>query len=321
MDAGEVVQEIPEHLIYVEWNKDAFDFTQPAHIEYVKDDGTTFRGHILDLELRLDRTQTNRDRIRIIVTGEGVEFPVEFGLADFYSAVQADADRITVTQGSWVTNLVDYLNESNLNFHTANGSLFTANEIFKPNEGAPAFDTGRVSEWNWGGVDIEGEITPRAGLQSIHQKLESELLKGHAPFILYDHGSGEIADFITIEEDGDAIVVSFYHCKGSGGANPGVRVDDVYEVCGQAQKSVAWASLARFAGRLRFRNPRFVRGNRAGLEDILERAKDRRLRFEIKIVQPGISKANLSPPMAECLGATTVHLTGVSIPLEVIASA
>ncbi|MGH9643531.1 MAG: hypothetical protein ACRD3Q_14045 [Terriglobales bacterium] len=321
LDAGEVVTEIPEHLVYVEWNKDAYDFTQPAQIEYTKDNGDTFRGHILDLDLRLDRTHTDTERIRIIVSGEGIELTIEFTLEAFYAAAPQNTDRITVTQGSWTTNLIDYLSESNLNFYTAEGSLFAANELFEPKEGVHPINDRQIIALDWNWVDIEGEITPRAGLQSVHQKLQSELLNGHAAVILYDHGTGEVADFIAIEEDGDSTVISFYHCKGSGGPAAGARVDDVYEVCGQAQKSVAWASLARLQNRLKYRNPVFVRGTEERLNEIFERAKDRRLRFEIKVVQPGISKAGLSAAMAECIGATSVHLMGVSIPLEVIASA
>jgi hypothetical protein len=147
---------------------------------------------------------------------------------------------------------------------------------------------------------------------------------GIAAVIFYDHGSGEIADYVAITEERDATIFALYHCKGSAESAPGARVDDVFEVCGQAQKSVAWASLARLEKRLRYRQsePRFVRGTAALLQEILVRAKDRRQQFEIKIVQPGISKARLSPAMAECLGATNGHFIGVNIaPLQVVTSA
>lgn len=149
------------------------------------------------------------------------------------------------------------------------------------------------------------------------------LEEGGATIILYDHGKGELADYITLREEADATVVALYHCKGSGGPVAGARVDDVYEVCGQAQKSVVWASLARFEDRLRHRRSiRFIRGSNSLLQGMLGRARDRRLRFEIKIVQPGISRAEISAAMAECLGATNAHLVGVGIaPLEVIGSA
>ena len=127
---------------------------------------------------------------------------------------------------------------------------------------------------------------------------------------------------MTISEEDDTTIFALYHCKGSDGPAPGARVEDVYEVSGQAQKSVAWTSLSRFEKRLSQRpGLRFVRGDAIQLEEMLTRAKDRRQRFEIKLVQPGISKARLTSAMAECLGATNGHLVGVGIaPLEVVVS-
>lgn len=114
LDAGKVVDSIPEHLVYVQWNRNAFDFTAPVHIEYRKDDGTLFRGHILDLDLTIDRSQTDRRRIRIVISGEGIEIPVGFSLEEFYTAPAGMAEQITVTQGSWTADLMEYLNASNL---------------------------------------------------------------------------------------------------------------------------------------------------------------------------------------------------------------
>jgi hypothetical protein len=45
----------------------------------------------------------------------------------------------------------------------------------------------------------------------------------------------------AIEENGYAtIAVDFYHCKYSQESSAGARVGDLYEVCGQAQKSISW---------------------------------------------------------------------------------
>jgi len=324
LDAGQVVEVIPQNLIYVQWNREAFDFTVPVQIEYTKDDGGVFRGHILDLDLALDRAHTNQARIRIVVSGEGLQLPIDFSLDDFYRAVEQPEERVNVVHGNWSVNLIEYLNECNFDFYTADGSLFSGNELFEPKENARPINLDQINIWEWNGVDIENEVTPRAGLQSVHEKVRDELERDGAAVIFYDHGTGEIADYVTIAEEIDTTVFAFYHCKGSEGAMAGSRLEDVYEVCGQAQKSVAWTSLARLEKRLRQRrrDARFVRGTEALLREILLRAKNRRQRFEIKMVQPGISKARLSLGMAECLGATNGHLVGVGIaPLEIIASA
>lgn len=324
LDAGQVVDVIPAHIIYVQWNKDAFDFTSPVQVEYAKDDGTLFRGHILDLDLVLDAAHSDQNRVRIVVSGEGLELPIDFSLDDFYAPVGRTEDRVTVVRGNYSINLIDYLNESNLDFYTADSSLFTGNELFVPKEDAQPISADHLRVWDWAGTDIENEITPANGLLSVHEKVRIELERTDVAIIMYDHGTGEVADYVTITEERDKTTFTYYHCKGSDGPAAGARLEDVYEVCGQAQKSVAWTSLARLENRLhnRRQGPRFIRGTDALLQEILTRAKDRRQAFEIKVVQPGISKARLSPGMAECLGATNGHLIGVGIaPLEVITSA
>ena len=57
--------------------------------------------------------------------------------------------------------------------------------------------------------------------------LEKEFKFSH---IIFDHGIGEMADFITIEENGDFIYVEMYHCKAKKGRVYNSSVGDVNEV-------------------------------------------------------------------------------------------
>lgn len=59
-------------------------------------------------------------------------------------------------------------------------------------------------------------------------------------YIIYDHGSGEMADYITIYETDNELVVELYHVKKMGSSSYNNSVGDVYEVSGQAIKSVTW---------------------------------------------------------------------------------
>jgi hypothetical protein len=59
-------------------------------------------------------------------------------------------------------------------------------------------------------------------------------------WVATDDGSGELADFISLDLDEDETRVRLYHCKGAGGPAPGQRVGDLYEVVGQAIKCVPW---------------------------------------------------------------------------------
>lgn len=60
-----------------------------------------------------------------------------------------------------------------------------------------------------------------------------------------DDGSGEIAGVVAIRAETPpekrTVHVDLYHCKYSLAPTVGSRIDDLYVVCGQAQKSVSWA--------------------------------------------------------------------------------
>jgi hypothetical protein len=116
-----------------------------------------------------------------------------------------------------------------------------------------------------------------------------------------DDETGEAADVIAIRVESDRLIVRFLHCKYSHGANPGARVSDLYEVCGQAQRSVYWKGqpeeliahmLHRESRRVtRGGVSRFERGNAKQLKAIGKRTRFLRAHLEIAIVQPGLLRA------------------------------
>lgn len=146
--------------------------------------------------------------------------------------------------------------------------------------------------------------------------------------VYYDHGSGEIADFITVEEAEGHLVIRFYHCKGAGGAAPGHRVGDVYELAGQAVKSVIWALKQRVLANIRRRftqhkgSARFIKGDLDYLERLLTDAAAAQIDFEFIAVQPGLKKDGLPPDLGNVLAAASDHLMrGNFRALKVMASA
>ena len=54
--------------------------------------------------------------------------------------------------------------------------------------------------------------------------------------------TGRVAGIITIYDEENSVQIEFYHCKYSKEKTPGKRVSDLYEVCGQCQKSIKWKS-------------------------------------------------------------------------------
>lgn len=66
-------------------------------------------------------------------------------------------------------------------------------------------------------------------------------LKNEDYDIIYDDDyKGEIADIITIKVSDDVIHVELYHLKFAKEGVVSNRIDNFYEVCGQAQKYGYW---------------------------------------------------------------------------------
>ena len=319
LSAGAVMTSIPQNVIWARWPREAFEELAPVMVRYTKDDGASHQCHILDLDLIV--TGQDADHVRTRVFGAGLEYDVDFTLEDFFRGV-IDDDRLQVLGGGTQRSLIDFMNEHYLDFYTTDGALFTGNELFPPTGPVQPIDHDQLEDWPWQDVDITAEITATNGTQSIHEHLRQQLENSASDVILYDHGTGEIADYVTVASVDEQTDIAFYHCKGSSRANAGARVEDVYEVCGQAQKSVAWATLASLERRLRLRNHgTFVRGSRDVLYRLIERAKTTRVRFSIVIVQPGISRRRLSDSIAEPLGATNDHVVHAGCsPLRAIVS-
>jgi hypothetical protein len=135
--------------------------------------------------------------------------------------------------------------------------------------------------------------------------------------VIDDHGSGELADVVALRITDDELVVSLIHCKSTSG-DPGTRVADLYEVCGQAQKSVRWKRnpmlmlqhlIRREQRRLeRYGRQGFEKGDGNALYRLEREAVLKRVAFYVTIAQPGVSRAQLSEQQAELLAATDVYL-------------
>ncbi len=168
---------------------------------------------------------------------------------------------------------------------------------------------------------------------SIQYSLIEELKSGDFDIIYDDDYSGEIADIITIKLNENDIAVQLYHLKFDKEGKPNQRVDNLYEVCGQAIKSVNWLfkeSREFFEHLLRREikkrkeksSSRIEHGSKDQLSLIKEVARKRfPVEFEIFIVQPGLSSTSPSVEQLTLLGVTDSYLREkANISLTVIGS-
>ncbi len=214
----------------------------------------------------------------------------------------------------------------------ADGSSLEGNSFTPLQHLYPPYPPEKIYTLDWTGIDLRKEsqgIMQEA--DSIQYRMIQELQSRSYDVIFDDDGSGEAADIVTVQENSNSIVVEFYHCKFSKEKLPGGRIDDLYAVCGQAQKSIHWREKPEdLFNHLQRREPkrklgnsagRFIRGNREILQKLQIKLRLFPVDFKIYIVQPGISKAKVTEGQLELLSVTENYLMETyKLPFGVIAS-
>lgn len=117
-----------------------------------------------------------------------------------------------------------------------------------------------LSDGTWNGVDLTAETRMTAakrgpGVRSIHESLEAYLLArpkaGPLRWILFNDGSGEIADYLVVEQGAaGGVRLELWHAKAAGGTSPSVRIDDLQVVVAQALRSRRWFTSTKFWGEI-----------------------------------------------------------------------
>jgi hypothetical protein len=140
--------------------------------------------------------------------------------------------------------------------------------------------------------------------------------------VLDDDGTGEVADIVAIRKRGSELVVLLTHCKYSSEDSPGARVKDLYDVCGQAQRSTTSRShlqsmFQRLARRERKRVNNYGRsgfevGDIADLYRLQDDAQQLAPSFTIAIAQPGLSRRKADDNQLQLLAATEVYVREVA---------
>lgn len=222
----------------------------------------------------------------------------------------------------------------------ADGSSLEGNEYVELKHRPPLYDKEKIVAWTWDGVDIKKESQGvNKDQESIQARVIQELSSTDHDMIVDDDGAGEAADVVAIRVVGGlkaptSIDVEFYHCKYSRSAVPGRRISDLYEVCGQAQKSMSWIGSPEkksdlFTHLMRRNAARTERGAPSRYEvgdtDLLYTIREISYIYPVKlrvfIVQPGLAKQKISPEQRSLLSVTENYLFETyQVPFTVIAS-
>ncbi len=189
-----------------------------------------------------------------------------------------------------------------------------------------SLDETNKERWDWKQVDItkESQFKSKNGkLILMEDSIQYNVIRKLKELLYYDvviddDSSGEMADVIAIKMLDNSIIFDLFHCKYSKGENVGKRVGDLYEVCGQAQKSISWQSnlksiVKHIKSREISRNKKYgvsrlEVGNMKILDIIEKKMSTNKSIINITIVQPGINIDNLTQEMNTILCNTKASL-------------
>ncbi|GAB3544119.1 hypothetical protein GCM10027404_00280 [Arthrobacter tumbae] len=226
-------------------------------------------------------------------------------------------------------------------FLTAHGLLVTFEDeavmveqgfLLRPDRERRLFPVEGIETIDWSGINIkrESQGAERDPTTVQHRAIQALSAEEEWEAILDDDGTGELADIVCLRRTGDALEVLLAHCKYSSGDKPGARIDDLYDVCGQAMKMNRAKSMPELLMKRLLRREQqrqadgksgLISGDIARLAAIVGEARYRALHVTVAIIQPGMSKSRVSDDMRALLGATDRFLSEThGIRLRVIAS-
>lgn len=212
-----------------------------------------------------------------------------------------------------------FLTEQPLIYKTVKDTTITGIDLIEGDFEGELFDDRIIEGIDWDEYHTDLKLEFRKNDSDTRVSIQDalyEILQSDKRFkyIIYDHGTGEMADYVTIYESEHELVVELYHVKRMSSVFYNNSVDDIYEVSGQAIKSVAWfATKGKLISKFKARhNSGHCIVKKGGdFYDMIEELKSsgKVLRGSICIVQPGIKKSKSIPnKIQEVLAATDSYV-------------
>ncbi|MBN9530333.1 MAG: DEAD/DEAH box helicase family protein [Alphaproteobacteria bacterium] len=287
-----------------------------------------------DIEL-LDHERTGPLRFAVRSDTHVAEFEIVFaeGGARY---PQRSGPKATIKIGGKVKTLSESFGDDSPQIDFGDGSLLIYSHLYALPDGVTVepYLADRIEAWDWSKTNMRAEAQ---GLEkrpdSVQRRVIDMLLADSETYDLVfdDDGAGEIADVVTLRVTEGLVQVTLHHCKYSSAETPGARVKDLYEVCGQAQKSARWRDrpnrmLTHMLKREKLRldkgqSSRFEHGTAAFLKKLKASWQDYRYEFDVRIVQPGLSRAAVTEEGLHLLASVETYLLETrAMRLKVIAS-
>lgn len=310
LSTGKTITELPNPVVAATWPMDVFTNMRTIRIgnDPAERDLTEF-----DLEVTSDPTGEHAYELNLV---EDANIIATFGFDLNHSAtctqILGPVCRMESSMGEGT--LARYFQVENPAVFLADFSQVVGNRFFK-RQSTIRLDRKliQVQSRFESDVDITKEFGSKTGNRlSVHDFTEQEFKAMKADVLIYDHRSGEVADYVAISEADDVVTCRLAHCKASGASKAGCRVDDAYEIAGQIVKCLHYGRqpallsqklVSRTSG-----NSKFITGSTPKLERIMRAAERKRFDFRICLVQPGISASKMNDQVSDVFAAASDYV-------------
>ena len=321
------ISAIPQVMpLSIDWDADVYRFSENRYI--ILKNAESYQLSDFDLEILNDNIYPYID---FSISNDSIcgKYRIEYGQDVhgncFYKVKQLSGDVLTMIEaGRQYNNIVDYFNSNNNApvIYFADGGILYANNYVKVNKENSPFAAEDLIAFPGNGVDLNKEsqdIYPYH--QDSIQYYFANKISSQFDILYDDDYSGEIADLIGFQIEDKYIHIHLFHLKYARNGLISNRIDNFYEVCGQAEKCIKWRNRGKeidLFNHLFKRMTKKLNGQSCsrlikGTEDMLEQISNdikwkKELKFHISIVQPSLSKANPSIDILNLLGAVQTYL-------------
>ena len=197
---------------------------------------------VVDVDLRIhEPSDTGPIQFDVVTRDWSLRYVVEFvdGAMLFKASPQ---DAVIGSQRGQIS-LKEFFDKNGLSIFFEEHAVVTPSALLlKPDRTLPPFDRAALQALSWTGISLNVESqSPDRRADSVQARMIQHVMEvDDWSVVIDDDGTGEVADIVALRVDDDRLVVHLTHCKYVSGGQPRAQVADLYEVCGQAQKSVIW---------------------------------------------------------------------------------
>lgn len=306
------LEEYPEDIFYADFSAETYNCA--PDIKYCRGGSDYKSCRLTDAVITVKKCE--KEKLTIEVSIEEKSESLE---CDLKARYKSNGNIFTICSGREEIPLEIFLTEQPLIYKTVADTTIVGCDVIEGDFENEVFNSSIIESVDWDKYKTVLTLEFRKDDTDTRMSIQDTLYKileadARVKYIIYDHGSGEMADYITIYETDSEMVVELYHVKKMSGVSYNNSVGDVYEVSGQAIKSVAWfvtkgKLLDKFTNRHNAGHCIIKKGG--DFNDMIRELKSsgKVLRGSICIVQPGIKKSKVIPKkIQEVLAATDTYV-------------